>query len=129
MGENSGSGDRSSEATTEVGQEPPTSLGSGECCYSAGEVLKELSGRGHAQCEPCLVGVIACGSHVPWELRLVKVMSHRAHIPIKPCSKVGILCGSQAEVVFPMSLARLRVRPPRTLACVPLVPASCSQSC
>lgn len=96
MGENSGSGNRRSEATTEVGQEPLTSLGSGECCYSAGEVLKALSGRGYAQCGLCLVGVIAFGSHVPWELCLVKVVAHRGHIPIKPC----VLCGSQAEAVF-----------------------------
>lgn len=70
MGENSESGNRRSEATTEVGQEPLTSLGSGECYYSAGEVLKELSGRGYAQCGLCLVGVIAFGSHVPWELTM-----------------------------------------------------------
>lgn len=75
MGRNSGPGGRGPEAALEVGQEPPACLGP-MLCYSAGDAVYEVSGRGHAQCGPCHVegGVL-------WESCLMGAMFNEGGVP------------------------------------------------
>lgn len=86
MGEDSGLGDGRLEATTEVGQEPPSDL-SGiwrMLCCPAGEVVKMLSGRGHAQCGSCLVG-----GHVLWKPCPMGTVFSESRVPQGPYPNQG----------------------------------------